>query len=479
MYRYFPGIDIPEEIFFEILKILHPGAIWLLCRPVSRAWRSHIDANIERYYKAIAKRLSDSEAHDGIDYFDEYQADTIVIHLSWPEMSHRRLINDQTVPLRVSSIELPSGCRPRNSNVMNWKERVTFKAEENSVRTTGLSVHFISRLLFPNFYPSKRPKRLELRKEEGTFTAKYSNYFITYKVEKRPEGLDDDNDPYWMLNSERGLPKFNYSIVEISVSVGELLTFRCPYRIARKPTLSIHSTYLLRLDSEIFDTVDDELDHLPSSWEKRRAEGYDRWKMYSTSRSICEKCDSSGLDWWCEDLLCAVCCKRKGFCKCHDMEYQMRRHFLAESMQASRKYTDFRANIALASVYAWEHLHWQPLLMHMTGGDHLTPKFAQEMPERERSPLNHELRRVKSCSSLGSGSLSTNTLRSGLRSQRQTGKQSGLSLFEDLTDEDDGGDDGDDDSGDDDSDEDDFGDGEDDDDDDGGSDIDWEDGADE
>jgi hypothetical protein len=407
MSQYFPGKDIPEEILFTILKNLLPGAVWLLCRPVSRVWKSHVDANIERYYKEYAKSVSEEEEKYGTE-FSEYQGDTVFIYFDWPEMYSRRFIGDGSIPMRFSAIEFPNGDVPRDSNALNWKERVTFKAEHNLLRSTGLSVCRVERRLFPGFRPTEEPDWLELQKENGTFTLEFENYSIVYTVEKRAEDEDDDDDPYWMMNWKNGLPKFNYSVVEASVPIGEFLTFRCPHTVTTHITTSpkYKLPYVVRPASDLLKTGEHGLEPLTEAWEERRAKGYERWKKHSELKSKCPKC-LSDLDWWCEKLLCSVCCKKRGFCQCHEAEFRVRRQNILNrlsphnSQRDKLRQWDLVEHVAYASVFGWEYMILGDLFFSLTEqGEYLPPGLVKEMPERERIKWDYELRRVKSCSSL-------------------------------------------------------------------------------
>lgn len=88
-----PGtIDIPEEIFFSIMRYLHPGTIWLFCRQVSQNWKRHVDANIERYFKHFVnvmkheREKAEELCHSGelSDHLvSRLQADSLYVEVSW------------------------------------------------------------------------------------------------------------------------------------------------------------------------------------------------------------------------------------------------------------------------------------------------------------------------------------------------------------------------------------------------------------
>ena len=307
---YFPCFpSVPEEIIFEILKFIHPGAIWLFCRRVSRTWKSHVDANIERFYKfhvdAVkfererANRICGSEESCG-HLVQRLQADSLYVEIRWLQYGQGTTSSLSSLSLQFKGIELPPPTGKRDLGAQ-WDERVTFEPELKEVMVYG-SEFWLSRIedfVFPGFAPSTSTKEQHTLSDvlkDGTHTIQYGNYLVTYTIRLFGPG------------STCGL-----AINKISVPMRSLLLFRVPYLVATKISGS-GSDAKLRYLSPLFNTVEEEGELLPENvFARQHREEDEKWREVL----LCEICGVNPLDCQCEMLRCEVCCWREGVCLRH------------------------------------------------------------------------------------------------------------------------------------------------------------------
>src|SRR5277367_477262 len=313
---YFPcSPSVPEEIFFEILKFVHPGAIWLFCRRVSRSWRGHVDVNIERFYKfhvGVVKferdrvgKICESGEPSG-HLVQRLQADSLYVEIRWTDL-HREggYRSESSVVLRFKEIELPAPDWKRDLRV-RWDERVTFEPDSKDIAVYGdvFSFSRIEHFMFPGFAPSQPPEQyqrhgLDLSKL-GTHSLQFGEYLITYTLNYISNFFSDT----------RGL-----TINQVSVPIRSLLRFPIPHIVSTEISAS-GSHAKLRCMSPLFNTVDEERELLPENvLARRQKEEYEKWR--DGMKPLCGICEINPLDKWCENYRCEGCCRREIVCFAH------------------------------------------------------------------------------------------------------------------------------------------------------------------
>ena len=313
---YFPcSPSVPEEIFFEILKFVHPGAIWLFCRRVSRAWKGHVDVNIERFYKfhvGVVKferervgKICESGEPSG-HLVQRLQADSLYVEIQWTDINGDEARNSESsVVLRFKEIELPAPDRTRDLRVQ-WDDRITFEPESKDIAVYGDALSFIriEHFMFPGFapaHPAKHQPRywLDFRKL-GTHNLQFDDYLITYTLHYISN----------VFHSTRGL-----TINQVSVPIRSLLRFQTPHIVSTEISAS-GSHVKLRCMSPLFSTVDEERELLPENvLARRQKEEYEKWR--DGMKPLCGICEINPLDKWCENYRCEVCCRREIVCFAH------------------------------------------------------------------------------------------------------------------------------------------------------------------
>jgi hypothetical protein len=305
---YFPrpptSADIPEEVFFSILKYVHPGATWLFCRQVSKSWKVHVDCNIERYIKHYNCLMASDRAEveelcqsgERTDHLvQRLQADSLYVEVRW----NLGVVEEKSssLVLRFKEVGLPMDVGVRDS----WDEKVTFTAEENlSVYGHTLSILRIQHFMFPGFSPATQDhKTMSDPFKIGTHWVKFGEYNVEYTLSR--------------IDGFNGFSAL--SIHSIVVPVRSLMTFATPHVVGTEMVLS-GSQCKLRYTSPLFNTIDDERLFLPENiLAERKRDEYQRWKM--SMKPLCEMCSINPLDRWCEMYGCEVCCSRNGGCLSH------------------------------------------------------------------------------------------------------------------------------------------------------------------
>jgi hypothetical protein len=205
---YFPEVEkatsFPEELFFEVLKHLHPGAIWLFCRRVSRSWKLHVDCNIERYYKHYTlvlknereERKRDRQRERKQYKSDKYiespyvvnmnpESDTLRVEVKW-RMNHQ-FESLSYILLRARDIEVSRSGRDLSRDP--WEETVVFAQDEKvSIFGSQMAISDIRSFMFPGLQPEKQPDPLgspDYRKsppplQVGSRTMKIGDYEVGY-----------------------------------------------------------------------------------------------------------------------------------------------------------------------------------------------------------------------------------------------------------------------------------------------------------
>jgi hypothetical protein len=307
---YFPRpenpTNIPEEIFFSIIKYLRPGAIWLFCRPVSRTWKTHVDSNIERYYRLHALTLkSEHERYEEMcrsenptnNIEHKLQEDSLYLEILWNQCQEGP-VNPSFLVLKFQSIDIPEPHAMRDLSVDSWEEKVTFATEVDApVFGTSFTIWRIEHFLFPGFVPANGqqvyPGSLF---QLGSHTIILGSYQVQYT-------LTSVGDMY------------SISIKSITVPLRTLMTFSTPHVVGAMPTLS-RSADEFRHASALFDSVTDEVGYLPgSALAQRLRENYVPWQFDMVP--LCEMCAINPLDQWCEAKRCQMCCFRDAVCIPH------------------------------------------------------------------------------------------------------------------------------------------------------------------
>src|SRR5271170_6375874 len=161
MSQYFPRSNshIPEEIFFSIISNLQPGAIWLLCRQVSKSWKGHVDSNIERHIRGDAAKLKSERTQaqqSGVKgcSAQRLQADSLYVKILWATEEEREPTYSSYLVLRLDSIDIPTDNGIRDLSKDTWDQKMTFKMEENIV-VHGLSFQLaeVENFMYPGFRP--------------------------------------------------------------------------------------------------------------------------------------------------------------------------------------------------------------------------------------------------------------------------------------------------------------------------------------
>jgi hypothetical protein len=240
---YFPHLpnstDVPEEVFFGMLKYLHPGATWLFCRRVSRSWKVHVDCNIERYIKHHASVLASEPARlkwigrlgVGCGHLIEQLADSLSVEVRWaepqgepwfcPSWSHL-----SSLTLRFEEIELPSSDGERNSD--KWDEKITFRAESLAIYGSELSISRIYHFMFPAFSPAiQEDMCMSEPFKVGTHRFNFGDYVVEYTLTSLPNDLS----------------RFSaLHIHTITIPVRSLMTFSTPHILDKSKKILSGST---------------------------------------------------------------------------------------------------------------------------------------------------------------------------------------------------------------------------------------------
>jgi hypothetical protein len=309
---YFPrpsNSNIPEEVFFSILKYIQPGALWLFARLVSRIWKVHVDANIERYIKFHASVLkAEREKVDQIYLSGKEsfhlqrwaQADSLYVQVQWKPFARDLEWRTSCLVLRLSGIDVPIDTTVRDMTAEQWTERVTFSAEhEMIVYGEVLDILRIEHFMFPGFTPETTFHRPTFtRFKIGSHVTTFNEYQIHYTI-------------YRHVHPNT----FGLSIHSISLPVFNLMTFSVPHVVPSEITF-YGSTCKLRYTSPLFNTIQDELVSLPEKiLAERQRNEHQRWK--ESMKPLCEESALGPLDRWCQMTLCELCCSRQGGCIAH------------------------------------------------------------------------------------------------------------------------------------------------------------------
>ena len=313
MTLYFPrSPSVPEEIFFEILKFVHPGAIWLFCRRVSRAWRHHVDGNIERFYKfhvGVVKwereRVNQicASGEPWGHLVQRLQADSLYVEIRWVHAWGDALPHASSLALRFKEIELPPG--ETTALGLPWDGKVTFEMEMPDTVTFGshFAVIRIEHFIFPGFAPSRKddcPAESEYLKP-GTHTLQFDDYLVTYTLH------------FTVFSNHSSIGCL--TIDRISVPLRSLLVFPTPHLVSTDISGSGSHAKLQYL-SPLFSTVEEERELLPENvLARRQREEHEKWR--EGMKPLCEHCAVNPLDRWCEMWRCDVCCWREGVCIAH------------------------------------------------------------------------------------------------------------------------------------------------------------------
>lgn len=233
---YFPHLpnstDVPEEVFFGILKYLHPGATWLFCRRVSRSWKVHVDCNIERYIKHHASVLASEPTRlkwigcfgVGCGHLIEQLADSLSVEVRWAEC--RSWSHLSSLTLRFKEIELPSNDGERDSD--KWDEKITFEGESLAVYGSELSISRINHFMFPAFSPAI-PEEMSMSEplKVGTHRVNVGDYDVEYTLTPLPNDLS-------------GVSALQ--IHTIMIPVRSIMTFSTPHTLYKRSKVLSGST---------------------------------------------------------------------------------------------------------------------------------------------------------------------------------------------------------------------------------------------
>jgi hypothetical protein len=186
---YFPqSTGIPEELFNSILSYLHPGAVWLFCRGVSRTWKNHVDANIERYihrYATIAQR-NRIPPHEVKFEWDGGRHVPVGLELGtlYVEIVGRQDGRDEIescfVMLKFKKIDLPTNGRGSHDTA-----KITFETENNAGPmiwddASRLEILKIDNFMFPGFQPRASVLGVIACDKPGTHNAHWGHYEVKY-----------------------------------------------------------------------------------------------------------------------------------------------------------------------------------------------------------------------------------------------------------------------------------------------------------
>ena len=341
--------ELPQEILFSILKYLQPGAIWLFCRRVSRAWKLHVDVNIERYYKYYASALeSERERLSRISptsvsqrgHLDlGLQANTLYVLIELDSLEG--LTHSYSLVVKFESIDMPIDIGTRDLTQDVWEEEVRF-VDMDKLQIEGVSFVFrrIDHFIFPGFAtpigdPDQPISTSPL--EFGSHTIMFGQYKIGYSI------TSGDND-YLIL-----------SIHYITVPLRSLMRFSKPHYVTTEMTVT-SSGGRRRYLSSLFNTSTDELEYspevailqsLPRRWD-------DQNYRYFTIENVCEICKFQPADEDCRMERCTGCCFRNGICRAHLSSWRGEQAKLRRAIEA------IEHHIAMA-VDSGEEQHDRPL----------------------------------------------------------------------------------------------------------------------
>ena len=236
---YFPSSTphLPEEIFSSILDYLHPGAVWLFCRRVSRTWKEHVDGNIERYihrYATVVKplRIPPEEIvteWNGREYLPVgRRADAIFLEIkaTWNQSAFTFFIM-----LWYKGIEFPRELGKRDMNMDDWQETITFECSEGEMETIGdtFSITRVRNFMFPEFFDPHEKCPMDISRVPGTYTGMFGDYEVKYTIVER--------------GGYCGL-----TINSITIPVRKLMTFSTPYKFqtlwSTSETMSPFSSFM-------------------------------------------------------------------------------------------------------------------------------------------------------------------------------------------------------------------------------------------
>lgn len=278
---------------------------------MSTAWKTHIDVNIERYFKAYATRLKSERdrtvqiCRSGLKedrLVQTLSADSLYVEIRWTKGEWDQHSLRSSLVLRFKSIEIPSPGAQRDLRLDKWDEKVTFAAEENvMIYGYSLSIHTIEHFLFPGFTPATEPPQISSEPlRYGKHTGTFGNYIVEYTLV-----------PFENMSA--------ISIDVITVPLRHLMTFSTPHLIGTELVFT-GSSYRVRRASPLFNTFEDELQLLADNvFAQRRHEEYERWKL--NAEHFYGNSYVDYLDRRREMMICQECC-REGTCIAHFAEKQ-------------------------------------------------------------------------------------------------------------------------------------------------------------
>jgi hypothetical protein len=330
---------------FLILECLQPGTVWWRCRPLSRAWKLHIDANIERYYRAYAHFLaSERNSHPQrprhqprertrlpCEYYfrDRFEADSLYVEIlqSNPAPGGFRSVAWSLFRLQIAqaqaSDEAASYLSPDMNGVAVFRPVRGFNTIVEA--SSQVAIARIQRFIFPGFKAANEEQMSDHLLQDG---ADLTHEFGIFTVK------------YTLMSSRPDSTIKSLQIREISVPVRSLFLFENPHVIVETDiVLERYTFYWLQPSSRLLDTKNllDTYRHVrhkrqprvipllaffnPESSQRTtdKRPRYDRWKQFA--KQICS-CGSSLVCWWCDLLLCDICCRRQGYCASHLSEHR-------------------------------------------------------------------------------------------------------------------------------------------------------------
>jgi len=296
-----PIQQLPAELLFSILKNLHPAAVWLLCRRVSRTWKALVEVSITRCYEHYAEtmraerdrvnKILPSDSPLGA-FGARLHADAIVVEIGWT-FGADDPFNILPLALRFKSVEF-GGSGEKLGGI------VTFTAEaEGWVHGTCLSIERITPVLYSGFadspsYPGHRPPPLPLTSipnvERCCKVTKHSICFGGFELDFR----------FFVFNEILVI-----HVDTVRVPIRHLFLFQGP-KIALK---SVDSLFTARLLSPIF--------NWPSDERRTRVEEIIVGRKIIRLLNWCEVCMVARKDVECEMNRCMICCFRDGVCRRH------------------------------------------------------------------------------------------------------------------------------------------------------------------
>jgi len=242
---YFPisQSHVPEEVFANVLQYIHPGALWLFGRLVSREWRYHIESNIRRYIELYTRSLVGEE-----------RVSAATVSCTW---IHSRYVPRD--PLDVDSLFILVGSHDRvqsltvfqvlrMTNVDKSRDIVSFSPESNVVPIYGYGLYLldIENFMFPGFHnrnPLLSPAKLAL----GTNSVQFGDYDVRYTYRAVDFALE-------------------LTILEVRISVEKLMRFSGG-RVVKRGDWG-------RLDSLLFDSAQEDVARRRGG---KGGEATDRW----------------------------------------------------------------------------------------------------------------------------------------------------------------------------------------------------------